>query len=39
VDELKKKVPIWKRPKFKDASHKRPGSSSSATTGAAALAK
>ncbi len=27
VDELKKKVPIWKRPKFKVADERRPGSS------------
>ena len=39
VDELKKKVPIWKRPKFKGASITGPGSSSSAAASAAALAK
>jgi molybdopterin synthase catalytic subunit len=39
VDELKKKVPIWKRPKFKVQNHARPGSSSPATVAAAATAK
>jgi molybdopterin synthase catalytic subunit len=39
VDELKKKVPIWKRPKFKVQNHARPGSSPPATVAAAATAK
>ncbi len=39
VDELKKKVPIWKRPKFKVQNHAQPGSSPPVTTAAAATAK
>ena len=39
VDELKTKVPIWKRPKFKVQNHARPGSSPPATVAAAATAK
>jgi molybdopterin synthase catalytic subunit len=39
VDELKKKVPIWKRPKFRVQNHARPGSSPPATSTAAATAK
>jgi molybdopterin synthase catalytic subunit len=39
VDELKKKVPIWKRPKFKVQNHARPGSSPPAKAAAAAAGK
>ena len=37
VDELKKKVPIWKRPRFKSESDKRPGSAPAARTMAVAV--
>lgn len=36
VDELKKKVPIWKRPQFKVRNNARPGRSAPATTAATA---
>jgi molybdopterin synthase catalytic subunit len=39
VDELKKKVPIWKRPKFKVQNHARPGSSPPPTAAIVAAAK
>lgn len=39
VNELKKKVPIWKRPKFKVQSHARPGSSPPPTVAASATAR
>jgi molybdopterin synthase catalytic subunit len=39
VDELKKRVPIWKHPKFKVQNHAQPGLSPPATAAAAATAK
>jgi molybdopterin synthase catalytic subunit len=39
VDELKKKVPIWKRPKFKGQNHAQPRSSPLAARTTAATAK
>jgi molybdopterin synthase catalytic subunit len=39
VDELKKKAPIWKRPKFKDENDTRPVSSPATTAAASATAK
>jgi len=39
VDELKKKVPIWKRPRFKIRNDMQPGSSPPATAGAPTTAK
>jgi molybdopterin synthase catalytic subunit len=39
VDELKTKVPIWKRPRFKVQNHALPGSSPPAKAAAAATAK
>lgn len=39
VEELKKKVPIWKRPKFKVQNDTRPGSSPPATAPATATPK
>jgi molybdopterin synthase catalytic subunit len=39
VDELKKKVPIWKRPRFKGRDDKRPASMPPAIAGLAATTK
>jgi molybdopterin synthase catalytic subunit len=39
VDELKKKVPIWKRPRFKIPNDIQPGLSSPATVAAPTTAK
>ena len=39
VDELKKKVPIWKRPRFKIGDDKRPASTPPAMAGLAATTK
>ena len=39
VDELKKKVPIWKRPRFKIQNDMQPGSSPPATAAAPTTAK
>jgi molybdopterin synthase catalytic subunit len=39
VNELKKKVPIWKRPRFKVDSRRGPGSATPATTTISATAK
>jgi molybdopterin synthase catalytic subunit len=39
VEDLKKKVPIWKRPKFKVQNDTRPGSSPPATAPAPAIPK
>jgi len=39
VDELKKKVPIWKRPRFKSGSDTGPGLTTPATAAMAATAK